>query len=251
MTVKWIIADVDGCLTPEESEAWDLNAFADMAARIRAANRGECDIAPITLCTGRPQPYVEALLKLFDIRVPAICENGAVLYSLHDNRSHFGPNVNDENLAGLRRTREFIEKTVVPEDPHLVFQFGKEAQLSLYADDPSHFGPARERIEDFVEREGLPPVVINASQTYLNISMKDVDKGNALRLLAEQLEADHDELAGIGDTVGDLALRETVGFFACPSNSQDEIKEVADYISPEPVMRGVLDILSRPEMKRR
>ena len=57
------------------------------------------------------------------------------------------------------------------------------------------------------------------------------------------------ETAGIGDTEGDLPLRENVGFFACPANSQDSVKRVADYVSPYPMLEGVLDILTRPEFR--
>ncbi|NLT60679.1 MAG: HAD hydrolase family protein, partial [Candidatus Hydrogenedentes bacterium] len=85
MSVKWIITDLDGCVSPEESVPWALEPFVEFARQSRAASAGESDLAPLTLCTGRPQPYAEVLMKILDIRAPAICENGAVLYSLHDN----------------------------------------------------------------------------------------------------------------------------------------------------------------------
>ena len=100
MAVQWIVADVDGCLTPEESSAWDLGAFQRLALRVREASRGEGVIAPMTLCTGRPQPYVEVLMKLLDVRAPAICENGAVLYRLQDNYAWYAPGVTPEKLGG-------------------------------------------------------------------------------------------------------------------------------------------------------
>ena len=91
MPVKWIIADVDGCLSPEEAVPWDLERFWEIAQISREAATGRGTVAPLTLCTGRPQPYVEVLLKLLGIQVPAICENGAVLYSLRDNHPRYGP----------------------------------------------------------------------------------------------------------------------------------------------------------------
>jgi hypothetical protein len=41
-----------------------------------------------------------------------------------------------------------------------------------------------------------------------------------------------------------------VGFFACPANARPAIKDVADYVSPHPLLQGVLDILDRPEFQR-
>lgn len=250
MSVKWTIADVDGCISPEESIAWDLGQFAELARRVRAANRGESDRAPMTLCTGRPQPYVEVLMKLLDVRAPAICENGAVFYTLHDNTACYAPAITEEMLIGLRRLRAFVETEVLPAAPALVLQFGKEAQMSIFSERPELLPAAQHQIEAYLDVNGGPNMTISASHYYLNISFVGVDKGAALRQLQTMLGADRSELAGIGDTEGDLPLREAVGFFACPANARDAIKVVADYVSPYPEIEGMLDILSHPRLRR-
>ena len=248
--VRWIISDIDGCISPEESVAWEMGRFLELAGRIQDANAGRSPLAPLTFCTGRPQPYVEVLMKLMDVQAPAICENGAVFYSLHNNTASYAPGVTREKIAGLRAVRRFVEAEILPAFPQAVIQFGKEAQLSIFSEEPGIFGEIQPRIERFVADSGGPDLHISPSHFYLNISLAGVDKGEALRVLARQLGAGHDELAGIGDTVGDLPLRETVGFFACPANATAEIKAVADYVSPYPLVEGMLDILARPEMRR-
>ena len=107
MSVKWIITDLDGCVSPEESVPWALEPFVEFARQSRAASAGESDLAPLTLCTGRPQPYAEVLMKILDIRAPAICENGAVLYSLPDNRARIGP-----GLFAIRDSHPVCKKSV-------------------------------------------------------------------------------------------------------------------------------------------
>lgn len=250
MSVKWIIADVDGCISPEDSVAWEIESFAELARRVRAANRGESDIAPLTLCTGRPQPYVEVLMKLFDVRVPAICENGAVFYTLHDNTARYDPAITEEMLIGLRRLRAFVETKILPNEPGVVLQFGKEAQMSIYSEQPELLPAIQQRIEAFVRDSAGPAMDISASHFYLNISFDGVNKGIALERLQSLLGAAKDELAGIGDTEGDLPLRNAVGFFACPANARPTIKAVADYVSPYPEIEGMLDILSHPRMRK-
>ena len=54
----------------------------------------------------------------------------------------------------------------------------------------------------------------------------------------------------IGDLVLRTPLREAVGWFACPANAREKIKAVADYVSPYPLVHGMLDILQRPELQR-
>jgi HAD superfamily hydrolase (TIGR01484 family) len=246
--VQWIVTDIDGCLSPEDSVPWDLDKFMRLAWLSREASEGRGSLAPLTLCTGRPQPYVELLMKLLDVRAPAICENGAVLYSLHDNTASYGPGVTQEKILGLRRVRQFIEAEILPQFSQAVLQFGKEAQLSVFSSEPQVFDIIQPRIAAFAAENG-PELNITASHYYLNISLAGVDKGESLRVLLRQLGITHDQAAGIGDTEGDLPLREAVGFFACPANAKDEIKNVADYVSPYPQLEGVLDILARPEFQ--
>lgn len=250
MAIKWIIADVDGCLTPEESAPWDLDSFLELARLSREASAGRGTLAPMTLCTGRPQPYAEVLMKLLDVRAPAICENGAVLYSLHDNWARYGPGVTEEKVLALRALRTFIDAEVLPRFPGVLMQFGKEAHLSVYSAQPELFAQVQSMIQDFVARSGSTSVSISPTHFYLNISLTGVDKGRALASLMEELEVAREETAGIGDTEGDLPLREAVGFFACPANARPCIKDAADYVSPYATIHGVLDILRRPEVQR-
>jgi HAD superfamily hydrolase (TIGR01484 family) len=247
---RWIISDVDGCLAPEESIAWNAELFGKVARLSQEASAGRGDILPITLCSGRPQPYLEVLMKLLDVRAPAIAENGAVFYTLHDNVSTWGPGVTEEKILGLRALRAFIETRLLADFPQAVIQFGKEAQISIFSERPEIFGGMKPRIEAFCAQNGGPEVHISASHYYLNISLDGVDKGSALRVLMEQLGIGKDDAVGIGDTEGDLPLRRSVGVFACPSNSVLAIKEVADYVSPYPSVEGVLDILSQPFCRR-
>ncbi len=249
MAVKWIISDIDGCLSPDASVIWNLEDFWEVARRSRAASAGQGTLAPLTICTGRPQPYVEVLMKILDVRVPAICENGAVLYSLHDNWARYGPGVTSEKIRGIQEVRAFVESEILPAHPDCIRQFGKEAQLSIFSERFELFAEMKARIEEAFEGKG-PELHIDASPCYLNISLAGVNKGSTLTALLGELNATKEEVAGIGDSEGDLALRDAVGFFACPANAQDCIKDVADYVSPGEDIKGVLDILDRPEVQR-
>lgn len=251
MPFDWILCDVDGCLTPESSSAWDLPSFLEAAELIRAANQGIADLAPLTLCTGRPQPYVEVLMKLFDVRAPAICENGAVIYTLHDNHARFASSVTLEKIEGLRALRGFLDAEVLPDFPEAYLQFGKESQISVFSQTPgSCFAAIQARVESWLADRGGPAMDISPSHFYLNLSLAGVNKGAAIREVLAALGVPRDRAAGIGDTEGDLPLREEVAFFACPANARPEIKAVADYVSPHAELRGVIDILSLPQLRR-
>ncbi|MFW5742414.1 MAG: HAD family hydrolase [Spirochaetota bacterium] len=241
MRYKLIVSDVDGCLAPEESAAWDFQAFSRLAALARGEGREEP--LPLTLCTGRPQPYVEVLLKLLDVRLPAICEGGAVVYALSDNRSTYGPGVTPERLEELYEIRHFISSDLLPRYGDVIYQFGKEAQISLYAEDPARIPLLADEVRRFSSRFTDDPVEVSATRYYLNVSLRGVDKGSALRMLLADLGVRREDVASVGDTGGDLPLREESAFFGSPANATDEAKAHADYVSPYPDVHGLLDII--------
>jgi HAD superfamily hydrolase (TIGR01484 family) len=240
---KLIVSDVDGCLAPEESAAWDFRAFARLAELIRGADGREP--LPFTLCTGRPQPYVEVLMKLLDVRLPAICEGGAVFYALSDNRSSYGPGVTPERLEELYEIRHFISSDLLARYQDVVYQFGKEAQISLYAEDPARIPVLADEVRRFATRYADDPLEVSATRYYLNVSLRGVDKGSAVRKLLADLDVRGDEVAAIGDTAGDLPLRNEAGFFGSPANATGDAKAHADYVSPYADVHGLLDIIER------
>ena len=250
MSLRLILADIDGCISPEESCAWDGTLFERFAQLSRSASAGTGPLPPLTLCTGRPQPYVEALMKILDIRYPAICEAGAVVYSLTDNCSRFAPEITQEMILGLHQLRDHIVAEILPAFPGLVYQFGKEAQMSLFTKTPDCFGEVAARIQAYVKTISGLELNVTPTHYYLNIDFKGVTKGAAIQRLLKELGLQREDVAGIGDTMGDISIRESVAFFACPANAVKGIKEVADYVSPYPDIRGVLDILERPELRR-
>ncbi|MEO8376607.1 MAG: HAD hydrolase family protein [Candidatus Sumerlaeota bacterium] len=241
--IKWIFCDVDGCMTSEASVRWDVPGLLKIADYCKRAN-GDPGLPQITLCTGRPQPYVEALAKLLDIRVPLICENGAVVYTLRDNRARFADEVEQYHLDAIVRLRRMIVASILERFPQAVLQYGKHAQISVFSPDPTIFDALRPEVESAAGGD-LHLFDIKPSQYYLNISLRVTNKGRTANALASAAGFSRSQIAAIGDTDGDLSLRESAAFLACPANATDAMKEHADYVSPHPELEGVLDILEK------
>jgi HAD superfamily hydrolase (TIGR01484 family) len=244
MPIELIVCDVDGCLVPETSAAWDFEAFAPLVEVIRAANAGSGGLPPVTLCTGRPQPYVEALMKILDIRVPAICESGAIIYSLADNHARLGPGITHQQIDDLRELRRWMEHHLLDGRKDVVIQAGKEAQISLYSSVPSMLPPLHRAIEAEATARHLA-LEISSSHFYLNISLCGVDKGATLRAVLTDLGIDPRHTAAMGDTEGDLPLRKVCAWMGAPDNAREAIKKVADYVSPHAETRGAIDLFER------
>ena len=245
-----IIADIDGCLTPEGPEPFDVARLARMAAHNeRAFSGGVGAPPPVTLCSGRPQPFAEAMCRLIhNTRVPCVCENGVWVYHPGTNEYLLDPAITAEHIEAVHEAEAWVRRELFPRGVSI--QPGKVASMSLYHPDPQYL---RNEIHPIVQRkfdsrpEGAEdgwPLRVSMTWLYINCDLRHISKSTGLDRLAAMLGIPRERIAGIGDTPSDLAIRDRVGYFACPANAHEEIKRAADYIAPSREAAGVLEILA-------
>jgi hydroxymethylpyrimidine pyrophosphatase-like HAD family hydrolase len=246
-TLRAVLVDVDGCLTAGEGQPLDLDALAACAAINRRALRDP--LAPaITLCTGRPAPYVEVLLQAIGGFLPALAEHGGMLLSPTDYRFERHP-----LIAPVGETLEAVRAAVSASlvRPGLGFlQPGKETMLTFYVAPGVTFEAALA-----VAQATLAPYedlfAAEHNRTCIEIRRHGVDKGSGARWLAERIDLPLGALAGIGDSDSDLAFLRLVGFPAAPANAIELVRERAAYVAAQPDARGVLEIVERIEARNR
>ena len=103
-----VVSDIDGCLQSEGSHPMDLAALGQIAGHNRRANETG-DVPKVTLCSGRPQPFAEAMCKFLRIEnVPCVSENGAWLYRLDRNEYLLDPTITPDHLAAVREASAWV-----------------------------------------------------------------------------------------------------------------------------------------------
>ncbi len=85
------------------------------------------------------------------------------------------------------------------------------------------------RILRRLEKENLP-LNLQQNWTSVDVSPEGCTKGKALKHLAEHFGVSIKDIAAIGDGLNDLSAIEAAGISFAMENSQDELKEAADYI---------------------
>lgn len=235
-----ILCDIDGCLGPETNAPFDVPHLATIAEYNREAIRTRSQPV-LTLCSGRPQPFAEALCRVIgNSLLPCIAEMGVWLYDPANNRFIMDPAILPEHRRWVREATAYIEEHWIPRG--LIIQPGKSASISLWHPDTPFLMSLKPILAAHFASMGWQ-LRISSSVAWVNCDLAHVSKGTGITRFCTQTGLAKPRLAGIGDTMGDIAIREQVSYFAVPSNAQDELKKHADYISPHAEIDGVLDII--------
>lgn len=235
-----IICDIDGCLSPETSDPLDLDGLRQIAEHNRLAQL-QGDRPVLTLCSGRPQPFAEAMCRLLaNMSLPLVAENGVWLYTPASNVYSMDPAIEPTHRASVREAAAWLDERFGPEG--VSQQPGKSASISLYHPEPTYLQSICPTIQQACAHRGWP-LRISMTWNYINCDLVQISKSTGVRRLLEQSGLTAARCLGIGDTMGDLGIRENVGHFACPSNAAPALMAHADFIAQRPEVHGVLEIL--------
>jgi HAD superfamily hydrolase (TIGR01484 family) len=237
--IRLVLCDVDGVLTAGEAQPLDLELLGALAELNRRA-RADPSRPAVTLCTGRPAPYVEVMLQAIDGHLPAIFENGCGLYVPAEYRFLAHPALAEAGRS-FAAVRERLRHALV-ETGQVFFQPGKEFSLSLFPLNgvaveellplaAAALGPAAEAVD------------LVYSVSCLNVIPRGLDKGSGLQFLCRQAGYDPQDVLAVGDSDVDLPLLAQAGQAAAPANANGAIQQLAAYVSPYPTTAGVRDIL--------
>jgi len=237
-----IICDIDGCLGPESAAPLDADALATIARHnVLAESRGDRPV--LTLCSGRPQPFVECLCRLLsNTSVPCIAEMGVWVFDPRSQGFHLDPAISTEHLCAVREATAWVERDLCPAG--VVIQPGKTASISLWHPRKQTLWEFKPRLVETFAREGWP-LRVSSTVAWINCDLAHVNKDTGIARVLGMTGLRRERLAGIGDTLGDLAIRKSVAWFGCPSNAVPELREQADYVSTLAEVGGVVDILGR------
>lgn len=83
-----------------------------------------------------------------------------------------------------------------------------------------------------IQKKGFyKDTIINKEYEYLDITPVHIGKGYALEYLSRFLNVDRSDVMAIGDNINDIDMLKVSGIAATLSDSYDEVKKIAGYIS--------------------
>lgn len=236
--IALVLADVDGCLTAGEGRPIDLTVLAEVA-RINEHSRSDRFVPAVSLCTGRPAPYVEVLVQEIAAYRPSIFENGCGLLTMEPYGFLANPRIDATVMAAFRQGIDSLDASLV-QTGRATWQPGKTYSGTLYPTDGDVHALWTAACgllgESFYVDEGVECI---------NVMPAGVDKGVGVDWLSSVAGLAPAEIGGVGDADSDLVFLDRVGFAAAPANATAAVRAKVDFVSSAPWGRGLLEIVDR------
>ncbi|MBP3192201.1 HAD hydrolase family protein [Natronogracilivirga saccharolytica] len=235
--VRYFILDIDGCVTiPFQSPDWTaITRIRDLQQQ----SKYDEHVPALSLCTGRPLPYTEAVAQWLGIRNTIIFESGGGFYHPITNELTWSPHFSDEIRRKSLELRKWFQDDVLSRFPGVMLEFAKKTDVGMVHTDINEirkvYDIAVEKIAD-----GYPEFEAHYTEVSVNIIVKACNKASGLQFFADEHGVTADEIAYIGDSSGDTMALEWAGAPYAPANAIEEVRKRADVMNGK-ATRGVLE----------
>ena len=227
--IKLFVTDLDGCIShPFKTPNWNN------VEKIRSLNiesRTSDIIPPLTICTGRPYPYAEAVAQWLDVRLPFVFES-AGLYHWNGNRVETALNSLQNDLEPIFAMKAWIRSLVLPDFPTANIEFSKMMDAGIVAPEKEVIDSIIPLVQKKIEAD-FPLLEMHTTDISVNILMPGNNKLQGMKLLGESQDVLLSEIAYIGDTGGDVPALKEVKMPFSPSNATRAVKDVSKNIDAE------------------
>lgn len=218
MKFKAIAIDIDGTIT-----GMDRRLDLDAALILRSLK------IPVILATGNILCYARATAILIGVNNLIISENGGII---------------SEGLDTIPLTSELIDDThVAYEVLSQVFTLTKldsenrKTEIVLQNDFDIDFA------RYILKKHGLNVEIVD-THFAIHIKSKYVNKGTGLKKVAKLLNILPEEFVAIGDSLNDLEMLQTAGFSIAVANADNELKQIADYVTRKKYGAGTVEAIN-------
>ncbi|WP_341302116.1 sugar-phosphatase [Lysinibacillus sp. FSL H8-0500] len=265
---KLLAIDMDGTL---------LNEHHEVTIEVREAlDEVRRKGVKVVLCTGRPLAGVQSYIKELQLDGEEdfiIINNGAIVQNTSTNEVISKQFLNYQDLTLIHQISYELQTPMHFFDENCLYTTNKlispytvyeayvtkipfrytafddvprdiEIPKAMFIDEPALLNQTIERIPAIMKERYM---LVKSMPFYLEILHKEVNKGAAIKQLAEKLGIQREEVLAIGDNANDLSMIQFAGCGVAMGNAIPAIKAIADYETTSNnengVARAIYDLL--------
>lgn len=270
MKYKLICIDMDGTLLNDKKEVSDENLNT-----LKKASEKDVKIA---VCTGRLFASARYYAELIGVEAPVIASNGAyirekdrdeVIYelsigidkckALQSILSKYSFNIYYNKFDSVITQNGFYEgntyaamnknlhdknkiKLITTDDINKFIEEQGDDILKCIciSDDYESLIKAKKEILEMGYYE-----VVSSNRDNIEVMLKGISKGKAVKVLADFYNISRDEIICIGDNENDLSMIEFAGLGVAMGNAADKVKSIANYITETNNNNGVAKVIEK------
>lgn len=217
--MKAIALDIDGTIT-DPSRKLCLSA-------IKAIRKVEDRGLPVILVTGNILCFTMATSILVGASGGVVAENGGIIIS-----------------KGEVKVLGDYEKTKVAYD---YLQSQHEVEQVNFSDLRVSEIALKRTIPVNVVKETLKNFDIEVYDTQFALHLTDpqINKGSSLKLICQELGITSQDIMAVGDSENDIDFLKVAGFKVAVQNADQQLKEIADYVTDNSYGDGVSEAIER------
>lgn len=207
--------------------------------------------------------YENTLKKSKILDIIKICEENSIYYSVYTEKEIIAKSLNHNVLyyhkENLNKDEENKTHINIIDDIYDYIQNREEKVIKVTICDNNRaiFNAIIRKLREIEEievldvahmsrkiiRQGTEDVPVE--YFYTEISAKNVDKWNAIEILAEKMGINRDEIMAIGDNINDKKMIQNAGMGVVMKNSTPEVTEIANHITESNSENGVAVALEK------
>lgn len=264
MKYKMIVTDLDDTLLTSNGTISEENK----QAIIRAQESG----IKFVLASGRPTFAMKHLakeLQLDKFGSYIITYNGAMIVDCKGFNEIFTQNLLQEDIHSLYNFSKengveiitYVEDDIISETKSeyvdvevnltrmnfkKVDSFKHSIQTStpkcIMLEEPEYL----KKVQDILkENHGDKYSIAISKPFFLEVTKKDVDKGQTLLRLAKDLGIDPTEIIAVGDSYNDVTMLQSVGLPVAVENAKDELKSIVKFITTSNENHGLKTVIEK------
>lgn len=261
---KLLATDLDGTLLKDDKTV--SNETIEIIKKMIAEGHY------FVISTGRPFHRIEPIIQMLGIKSDknfCICFNGGLITTTDNSKVIYEEKLKKEEVVELINLAEILnisimvylkEVILIDELPDAVdylknlscvkiVENGKKELLKQTDVYKIIYIGSKEVVED--AKNKIPQVLFTkynftrSSDNYLEITSKNVTKGNAILKLAAYLCVDYKNTIAVGDEENDLSMLEKVFLSCCVSNANPKLKGLVDYVTLSNELDGVRHVIEK------